>query len=172
MDVHANQRLHYFHIHYTTPVWELKSRVLAKVQLTSQHSGTNIASELDKLANELGIKDKIVSIVTDNAPDMIAAARIFGWTHFSCFAHTLNLVGTSAMKADDNLARVQQMAKNVVSFSITALTLLIAIVNFRSKYQYQLISSYRMSPLAGILLIVCSKDSSSKLNLSLQSFVS
>jgi hypothetical protein len=102
--------------HYITPFWELKSPVLATVQLTSKHTAINIASELEKLANEWEIKDKVVSIITDNAANMIAATRVCGWTHLSCFAHTLNLVVTDAIKADDDLMRVQQKAKNVVSF--------------------------------------------------------
>lgn len=102
--------------HYITPSWELKSPVLATVQLTSEHTAINIASELQKLANEWEINDKVVSIVTDNAANMIAAARVCGWMHLSCFAHTLNLVVTDAIKADDDLIRVKQKAKNVVSF--------------------------------------------------------
>ena len=102
--------------HYITPFWELKSPVLATVQLTSQHTAINIASELQKLANQWEIKDKVVSIVTDNASNMITAARICGWTHLSCFAHTLNLVVTDAIKSDDELMQIQQKAKNVVSF--------------------------------------------------------
>lgn len=102
--------------HYITPLWELKSPVLATVQLTSEHTANNIASELEKLTNEWKIREKVVSIVTDNAANMIAAARVCGLKQLSCFAHTLNLVVTDAIKANQDLLRVQQRAKNVVTF--------------------------------------------------------
>ena len=156
--------------HYITPFWELKSPVLATVQLTSEHTAINIASELQKLANDWEIKDKVVGIVTDNAANMLAAARVCGWTHLSCFAHTLNLVVTDAIKADDDLMRVQQRMWYLSS--ITVQKQLIALVMFRSNYLYHHISSYKMSPLVGIRLILCSKESSSNSNLSRLFFVS
>ena len=94
----------------------MKSSVLATVHLPIEHTANNIASELQKISNEWRIKDKTVCIVTDNAANMIAAARVAGWRHLPCFAHTLNLVVTDAIKAVDGLMQVQQRGKNVISF--------------------------------------------------------
>ena len=51
-----------------------------------------------KIATEWGIKEKVVAVVTDNGANVVravkdAASKVgTGWTHVSCFAHTLNLI--------------------------------------------------------------------------------
>ena len=92
--------------HYITPDWELKSPVLATVHLLNEHTADNIASELEKVTNKWRIKDKTVCVVTNNAANMIAAAHISAWRHLPCFAHTLNLAVTDAIKAQNGLLLV------------------------------------------------------------------
>ena len=51
-----------------------------------------------KIATEWGIKEKVVAVVTDNGANVVRAVKDAasqvgtGWTHVSCFAHTLNLI--------------------------------------------------------------------------------
>ena len=106
--------------HYITLFWELKSPALATVQLTVNTRQSTLRQSYRSLQmnGKSTIKLSVMSVVTDNAANMIAAARVCGWMHLSCFAHTLNLVVTDAIKADDDLMRVQQETK-IVSFSIT-----------------------------------------------------
>ena len=131
--------------------WELKSPVL-----TSRHTAVNIASELQKLAGEWKIKDKVVSIVTYKAANKIAATCVWGLTHLSCFPHRLNLVVTDAIKNDDHLMRVQKKAKNMVSFFYHNAKA----TEHLSEVQRQLsLPPHKQSLLAGIRLILCLQES-------------
>ena len=77
--------------HFIDNSWHLKSYVLETVHLSVSHTAENIASELIRIANEWSISEKVVALVTDNASNAVAAARLTGWKHIPCFAHTLNL---------------------------------------------------------------------------------
>ena len=137
--------------HYITLFWELKSPVL-----TSRHTAVNIASELQKLAGEWKIKDKVVSIVTYKAANKIAATCVWGLTHLLCFPHRLNLVVTDAIKSDDHLMRVQKKAKNMVSFLYHCAKA----TERLSEVQRQLsLPPHKQLLLAGIRLILCLKES-------------
>ena len=72
--------------HFLDGSWILKSRVLATYEVRAAHTAENIAEELLKVAQEWKVADKIVCIITDNASNMKAAARITGWRHLPCFA--------------------------------------------------------------------------------------
>lgn len=48
------------------------------------------AAELTRIGKEWNVSEKVVALVADNAANAIAAARITGWKHLPCFAHTLN----------------------------------------------------------------------------------
>ena len=50
------------------------------------YTAEHIASELQKITDHWGITRKIAAIVTDNAPNMVAAIRTTGWTYIHCFA--------------------------------------------------------------------------------------
>ena len=55
-------------------------------------------------------------IVTDNASNIVAAVKITGWTHVPCFAHTLNLVVSEAIKSDENVSDLKKRCKRIVTF--------------------------------------------------------
>ena len=78
--------------HYIGSDWKLQCRVLGTRVLGGKHTGVNIAKEVYSMAREFGIKNNhIVSITTDNASNMKAAAAEAEIYRVQCFAHTLQL---------------------------------------------------------------------------------
>ena len=65
------------------------------------------AASFQKIAEEWGISRKVVAMVTDNA-----AVRHTVWTHVSCFAHTLNLVVSEAIKADKKIHQLKLIGED------------------------------------------------------------
>ena len=102
--------------HYFNQSWELKSCVLATCQVKMDHTAENIKTELKRITGEWNITDKISCIVTDSAANMIAAARLTGWRHLPCFAHTLNLIVQEATEKDAELAELRQKCRSIVTF--------------------------------------------------------
>nr|CAH0112333.1 unnamed protein product [Daphnia galeata] len=79
------------------------TRVLNTSFVPQAHTSENICAFLKEVANEWNIDEKIVAIVTDNASNMKLAVTLGGWKHVSCFAHTLNLAVTDALKNNSEL---------------------------------------------------------------------
>ena len=75
-----------------------KSSVLETVCLRTDHTGENIAAELQRVATGWNLHDKFVCSVTDSASNMNLALRITKWSHLPCFAHTLNLIVQGALQ--------------------------------------------------------------------------
>lgn len=63
-------------------------------------------------------KERIVACVTDNAKNMMNAVDLFlgPGKHASCFAHSLNLVVKKAIKDCDDVAKMIQSVKDIVTF--------------------------------------------------------
>ena len=78
--------------HYLDNKLELKSSLLECFKYDEKHTANNLAEELHRVLQEWEIDRKIVGVVTDNAPNIVAAVRLTGWKHIPCFAHTLNLI--------------------------------------------------------------------------------
>ena len=115
-------------------LWQMQTFVLETFNLTVSRTAESIAAELKRIANDRLIADKVVALVTDNASNMVAVARLTGWKHILCFAHTLNLIVQAALfsvmadlktkcksivtlfhqstKASDKLMEVQQQIGN------------------------------------------------------------
>ena len=89
--------------HFLTETWELRSLVLETFHFRLSHTAENIADSLRKAAEKWNISEKIIAIVTDNASNIVAAVKIVGWNHVPCFAHTLNLVVSEAIKSDESV---------------------------------------------------------------------
>ena len=104
--------------HFITGDWKLQSAVLETFEFNTDHTASNIAANLKRVANDWGIDEKVVCVVTDNASNMTAAIAQTGWRHLPCFAHTLNLVVQESIKSDDELLHIQYRCKDVVSLTI------------------------------------------------------
>jgi hypothetical protein len=101
---------------FISSTWELKSCVLATYQVKISRTAKNISAELMKIAIEWDITDKICSITTDNAANMIAAARLTKWRHIPCFAHSLNLIVQEATENDEKLSKLHHKCRNIVTY--------------------------------------------------------
>ena len=101
--------------HYLTSSWVLKSLVLETFAFKSSHTAENIAASFLRVATSWEISEKVVAMVTDNAANIVAALRIAGWKHVKCFAHTLNLVLSEAIKAD-LINDIRKGCRQIVTF--------------------------------------------------------
>ena len=102
--------------HYLVSSWELKSCVLATYQVKMWHTAKNVAAEFKKVANDWNITNKISCIVTNSAANMTAAARLTGWVHVPCFAHTLNLIIQEVTERDKGLNDVCTKTFSIVTY--------------------------------------------------------
>ena len=102
--------------HFIDESWLLKTFVLETFHLSTSQSAQNITAELIRIAKEWEISDKVVALVTDNAANAVAAARLTGWTHIPCFAHSLNLIVKDALGADPSLVALKKKCKDIVTF--------------------------------------------------------
>ena len=50
-----------------------------------------------------GISEKVSCVVTDNASNIIAAARLTGWKNLPCMAHTSNLIVQESIEGIEDL---------------------------------------------------------------------
>ena len=86
------------------------------VRVPQAHTSENICAFLKEVANEWNIDKKIVAIVTDNASNMKLAVTLGGWKPVSCFAHTLNLAVTDALKNNSELNGILARCRSLVAF--------------------------------------------------------
>ncbi|CAB4027116.1 zinc finger BED domain-containing 1-like [Paramuricea clavata] len=97
--------------HFIDGSWQLENCVLETSHLRVAHTAENIAAELKRIAQEWNISEKVVALVTDNAANAVAAARLTGWKHIPCFAHTLNLIVKGALEADPGMVALKKNCK-------------------------------------------------------------
>jgi len=70
----------------------LYSPILATKEMHESHTGVNIANLLSDILNKWGIKDKIVTIVSDNGSNIKNAINVpICKHHHPCVAYALNL---------------------------------------------------------------------------------
>lgn len=95
--------------------WELKSALLGCFECQERHTGEYIKNEISGLLSKWNIKEKVFACVTDNAPNMISAVRLANLTHFSCVAHTLNLVvksGLGTPEIEDIIQKIKAIVEH------------------------------------------------------------
>ena len=68
--------------------WQLDCKVLATRPLQENHTGANIAHSIVELQREFKI-EKLGALVTDNAANMLVAAKEANLMHWPCYSHTL-----------------------------------------------------------------------------------
>lgn len=91
---------------------------LACKQLDSNHTAEYLGENLTKILADWEIeKEKVISIVTDNGSNIVAAAQIaLPNKQMPCFAHTLNLVTMAAVSHPDVvgiIAKVRSVVKYI-----------------------------------------------------------
>ncbi|KAM3871381.1 E3 SUMO-protein ligase ZBED1-like [Diretmus argenteus] len=101
--------------HYLTEDWRLLSHVLQTRAVHESHTGANIADLLQNAAQEWGIADKNLVVVTDNAANMCVAVQLAGYLHVKCFAHALNLASQRALHLP-TVARLMGRVRRITGF--------------------------------------------------------
>lgn len=84
--------------HFISSEWQMKSAVLKTSYMKERHTAANISNVLQATFAEYNIDEKVICIVSDNAANVINAAKLSKKKHLSCFAHTLQLVVNDAVK--------------------------------------------------------------------------
>ncbi|XP_076028560.1 zinc finger BED domain-containing protein 4-like [Oratosquilla oratoria] len=102
--------------HFISSEWELKSKLLATKRLMVDHTSENIEGALKEICEEWDLLEKVCCIVTDNAPNIVKAVKDMNVIHIPCFAHSLNLVVQNALKNTNDVKKVQEKVKAIVSF--------------------------------------------------------
>lgn len=108
--------------HFISTDWNLKSVVLETSCMSKSHTKENIAEELTRICNEWKILHKVVTVVTDNASNMVAAVDLMRLRHYPCFAHTLNLVVQDSIKNTEEIKLVKEKVKRVVAYFLHSVT--------------------------------------------------
>ncbi|XP_060792633.1 E3 SUMO-protein ligase ZBED1-like [Neoarius graeffei] len=76
--------------HYFTPQWELQSHALTVMKTEERHFADTVAEHFMKVAREWNIEKKVVSLTTDSACNMMAAARKLPFEHMPCVIHSVH----------------------------------------------------------------------------------
>lgn len=102
-------------VHYVDDKFNLNSRCLQCVYVPEDHTGINIASRVEEVIEDFGLKkESIVSITTDSGSNMVVALRELHIIRLSCFGHVLHNAIGSAVK-DARISRTLGMCRKIVS---------------------------------------------------------
>ncbi|XP_038149644.1 E3 SUMO-protein ligase ZBED1-like [Cyprinodon tularosa] len=83
--------------HYFDPQWKLQSHALTVVKTEERHFADAVAEHFMQVAREWDIEQKVVSLTTDSARNMIAAARQLPFEHMPCIAHSVHRAVTVSL---------------------------------------------------------------------------
>ncbi|GBC43231.1 zinc finger BED domain-containing protein RICESLEEPER 2-like [Rhizophagus irregularis DAOM 181602=DAOM 197198] len=112
-------------IHFITNEWKLKHFTLEVLRITGSHTGNAIYEILNKLLVDFDLKQKIISITTDNGSNMVVACRLLkndfdiqtpalDFIHSRCICHILNLAVNAGLKHVENLIKkLRKIVKRV-----------------------------------------------------------
>ena len=78
--------------------WELHSFALGVLKTEQRHFANACADQFLQVANDWNIVDKVCTLGTDSAHNMVAAARILPYQHLPCVAHGIQRVITVAFR--------------------------------------------------------------------------
>ncbi|CAL9706231.1 unnamed protein product [Knipowitschia caucasica] len=124
--------------------WQMVEYVLEASPFTEKHTAANISSALKRITDDWGIRQKVIAVITDNGANVVAAVNMAGWTHYPCFAHTLNLVVKDAIKAVPEIVNLVKKCSNIVGYfhhSSKATEKLVEIQKQLNKPEHKLIQS-------------------------------
>ncbi|KAK7913166.1 hypothetical protein WMY93_013377 [Mugilogobius chulae] len=84
--------------HYIDEQWQLRSHALCVMKTEERHYAETCAEHFIHVAEEWGIMEKVSTLSTDSARNMIAAARQLPFQHIPCVAHSLQRSVTVALQ--------------------------------------------------------------------------
>ncbi|CAH0563035.1 unnamed protein product [Brassicogethes aeneus] len=91
----------------------LSSNLLECISYNERHTAENLCALLQTKFEECEIENKIVTVVSDNAANIVASIRKGNWRHVGCFAHTVNLI---VQKGLQEIAPIIFKIKKVVEY--------------------------------------------------------
>ncbi len=97
--------------HYFTEDWQLLTHVLQTIAVHESHTG----DILQNTAQEWGIADKNLVVVTNNASNMSVDIQLAIYRHVKCFAHTLNLASQWELNLP-SVARLMGRVQRITRF--------------------------------------------------------
>lgn len=103
-------------VHYVDSKWAVTSKCLATTYLPESHTGVNISNFVTETLNEYNVpKEKVVSLTTDSAANMIAACTKLSVTRISCFGHILHNAITKTLNSSKPISDLSVAARKIVS---------------------------------------------------------
>lgn len=84
--------------HFISEKLTMKSYLLDCLEFTERHTAVNLSKETKRILNEYGLLEKVTTVVTDNAANIVLMTNNCGFRHLPCFAHTINLVLQNSLK--------------------------------------------------------------------------
>ena len=77
--------------HHINKNWKLHSHAMAIMKTEDSHYAETCARHFMDLAKQWNIENKVTTVCTDSARNMIAAARHMPFEHLPCIAHSLQM---------------------------------------------------------------------------------
>lgn len=103
--------------HFILPdTMSMQSILLECFSYTERHTSENLCTQVKRVVSEWSIDDKIIMVVSDNAPNIVRAIQMGKWKKFGCLAHTLNLIVQWALKHSRLQAILQKVRQTVEYF--------------------------------------------------------
>lgn len=101
--------------HYLNSNFNPKQVLLECEGLNESHTSANLARALKTVTDEWNVTNKVNFAISDNARSIVKAIKTkLQWKHYGCYAHSLNLIVTSALRPFDAL--IENVKKNVAHF--------------------------------------------------------
>ena len=89
------------------------SRLIETKECAEAHTGELISEALEEALLEWNSSyEKMVAATTDNGSNIVCAMALLGWTHISCFSHTIQLAIEKVMdipRVSRAVARCKQL---------------------------------------------------------------
>lgn len=102
--------------HFMNNNFKLISRTLETKKCIGRHTSVAIANHLSDIFKKWHIENKIGPIVTDNAPNMLAAVGLLNSQSIPCFAYTLNLIVKNSMKDIKEICELRERCRRLITY--------------------------------------------------------
>lgn len=99
--------------HFVDKDWTLQSFALTVSKTEERHYAEACADHFLDIANKWEIKEKLTTLGTDSARNMVAAARLLPFEHLPCTAHCLQRTVTVSLK-DSGFESVLAKCRKIV----------------------------------------------------------
>ncbi|KAL3968626.1 lamin A/C [Sarotherodon galilaeus] len=99
--------------HFIDNDWTVQSFALTVSKTEERHYAEACADHFLNVANEWKIKDKVTTLGTDSARNMVAAARLLPFEHMPCMAHILQRTVTVSLN-DSAFERALAKCRKIV----------------------------------------------------------